>query len=108
MAISSDAIFVLQLLGFIGVGGFIEEFYRTIYAGYSINRYFIANFLAGGFLSFLVAYSFYQVTGNKTMTHILGALLAYQDEKYLNTMGKDLLKRILNMKEEDNERTKKD
>jgi len=68
MAISSDAIFVLQLLGFIGVGGFIGEFYRTIYAGYSINRYFIANFLAGGFLSFLVAYSFYREQNNDSHT----------------------------------------
>ena len=95
MQINQDTLFVLQLLGFIGAGGFIGEFYRTTYSGSIIGKHFIANFLAGSFLAFMLSFGFYLISNNRNLSLILGGLLSYQDEKHLSRVAKRFANQLL-------------
>ena len=97
-----ETLYIIQLVGAVGTGGFIGEFYRTAYNPVSI-RIFIANFLAGSFLSFFVSYMIYLVTRNRNVSLILGGLLSYQDEKFISNLTKKLVENIV-MKNNDSEK----
>ena len=89
--LNGSYLFIFQLLGIIGVGGFIGEFYRITYSGGSIDRIFIANYLAGSFLAFMVSYGIYLLINNKHLSLVLAGILAYQDEKYLTKISRKFL-----------------
>lgn len=89
-----ETLYIIQLIGAVGTGGFIGEFYRTAYNPISI-RLFIANFLAGSFLSFFIAYMMYMISNNKPVSLILGGLLSYQDEKFISRLTKKIIENIL-------------
>ena len=88
---------MIQLLGAVCAGGFIGEFYRTSSSPVSL-RIFIAHFMAGSFLSFLVAYIFYNSSKNKTISLAMGGFLSYQDEKFINRVAKYIFAQIKNFK----------
>ena len=90
--LNGSYLFIFQLLGVIGAGGFIGEFYRVTYSGGSIDRFFIANYLAGSFLSFMISYGIYLLINNKNLSLVLAGILAYQDEKYLTKISHRFLK----------------
>ena len=88
-------LFVVQLAGCVGFGAFIGEFHRTAYADVFSFKIFLANFLAGGFLAFVVAYIFYLISKQEEMTMLLGALLAYQDESFISRVVRLAIREVM-------------
>ena len=87
------SLFIIQLIGIISAGGFIGEFYRTINSSETITPgIFLSRFLAGGFLSFCVAYGVYILSNHKETSLIIGGLLSYQKEQFVKELSKKLLK----------------
>lgn len=78
-----NTLYLLQLLGAVAVGGFVGEFFRTSQNATISARVFLANFLAGSFLSFIIAYIFYLISNRAEIALLLGAALSYQEEKEL-------------------------
>lgn len=78
---------IMQLIGFAATGALIGEAYRSVHGGHSINKYFIVNTLAGGFLSFLLAWGFYMYSGNKGIASIIAGVLSFQDEKKISKLA---------------------
>ncbi len=91
-----NTLYLLQLLGAVSVGGFVGEFFRASQNTNISARIFIANFLAGSFQSFLLAYSIYLVTNQKQISLILGALISYQPEKFISRMARKFISNWLN------------
>lgn len=89
-----ETLYLIQLIGAVGTGGFIGEFYRAAYNPINV-RLFIANFLAGSFLSFFIAYMMYLISSNKPVSLILGGLLSYQDEKFISRLTRKTIENIL-------------
>ena len=87
----NNGLFFYQLLGLVGAGSFVGEFYRTSNVETVNLRSFLASFLAGAFLAYLVALAIYAVSRNKETTLILGGLLAYQDEKHISRIGRKVV-----------------
>lgn len=85
-------LFMFQLLGAVAVGSFVGEFFRSSRSQEYSARIFLANFLAGSFLSFLVAYSFYLITNLKELSLIIGAGLSYQDERFISRLMRKMIK----------------
>ena len=86
-----ETLYLLQLLGAVFTGGFVGEFFRT---SRNINisaKIFMANFLAGSFLSFIIAYVIYLSTKQKEISILLGALLSYQEERFISQMARKLI-----------------
>lgn len=84
--INAEIVFLVQLLGVVGVGGFIGEFYRSSLSSSPVSvKLFISSILAGGFLAYIISLAFYYfVYENKTLALIMGSLLSYQDERYIS------------------------
>ena len=93
MNITAEWINTLQIAFAVCAGGFIGEFNRTATEPVTL-RIFMANFLAGSFLSFFVAYLVYHMSNNKTVSVTVGGLLSYQDEKFINKIVKFILLEI--------------
>ena len=89
------SLFPVQLAGCVGFGAFVGEFYRTVGTEYFSLKVFMANFLAGAFLAFLVSYIFYIISKQETLTMLLGALLAYQDEKFISRIVRRLTRELI-------------
>ena len=90
-------LFPVQLAGCVGFGAFVGEFYRSstsVSEVYSL-KIFMANFMAGAFLAFLVAYIFYLVVRQEEYTLVLGALIAYQDEKFISRIVRRLTRELI-------------
>ena len=87
MNITAEGIYIFQLICAVCAGGFIGEFNRTSASPVSL-RIFIAHFLAGSFLSFIIAYLVYSYSKGKTFSLALGGFLSYQDERYVNKVAK--------------------
>ena len=85
-------LYLVQLLGCVSCGGFIGEFYRSVTADSLELKRFLACFLSGSFLSFFIAYAFYLASNQRELTMILGALLSYQDERFLSRITARILK----------------
>ena len=85
---------VMQLIGVVFAGGFIGEYYRA--AHYPdlemFSNIFIANFLAGGFLSFLIGYFIYNAFENKFLSITISGLLSFQEVKEINSTAKKIIK----------------
>ena len=86
-----EAIIIIQLIGFATSGGLIGEAYRTINSGYTLDRYFIVNSIAGGFLAFLLAWGYYNMTGNRGIASVLAGIISYQDEKKINKLARKFI-----------------
>lgn len=97
-----DHLFYYQLAGVVGAGSFIGEFYRSSSATISM-RVFIGNFLAGAFLSYLIAYSIYITTNGRQTAIVTGGLLAFQDKDQLVGIAKNVLSEILKKGDRNNE-----
>lgn len=95
---SDHIIFIIQLIGIILTGGFIGEFHRTISTSDFTPSLFIANFLAGSFLTFIVSYLFYITTEIKNVTIVLGGLLSYQDHDFITEIARNTVTNILERK----------
>lgn len=95
----TDAIFLLQLVVAVALGGFVGEFYRTTLANGVVNRIFLAKFLAGSFLAGMLSYILYLNTENKPLSIIVGALLSYQEEDFITSIVKQFLQNILKASE---------
>ncbi len=87
-------IFFVQLFGMVGLGSFVGEFQRSVNVETYTRAGFAANFLTSVFLSVLLAYSFYVLTGQKEISLIGGGLLAYQDEKFISKLSKAMAKNV--------------
>ncbi len=88
-------IFFFQLFGMVGAGSFIGEFHRSISISDYTCRMFFGNFLTSAFLSYLIAYAFYSLTGAKEFTLIGAGLLSFQDEEFISKAGRRFLKNIM-------------
>lgn len=95
----TDAIFLLQLVVAVALGGFVGEFYRTTLANGVVNRIFLAKLLAGSFLAGMLSYILYLNTDNKPLSIIVGALLSYQEEDFITSIVKQFLQHILKASE---------
>ena len=84
-------LYLLQLLGAVSAGGFVGEFFRTSRNTDITARIFLANFLAGAFLSFLIAYVIYLATRQREISILLGALLSYQEERFISQAARKLV-----------------
>ncbi len=94
MFVLIENLFFIQLVGCVSCGGFIGEYYRKVTAAPEDNlnlKLFIAHFLAGSFLAFVVAYAVYLTSKQKELSLILGALLSYQDEQRLNKITRSII-----------------
>ena len=91
-----NQMYLLQLLGAVACGGFVGEFYRTAKNSEICARVFVANFLAGVFLSMIMGYLVFYFTNNREISILIGALLSYQDEAYLSNLSKKVVKNIMN------------
>jgi|AntRauTorckE6833_2_1112554.scaffolds.fasta_scaffold09037_2 hypothetical protein len=92
---SESVIFIIQLVGIILAGGFIGEFHRTIHTSEFTPSLFIANFLAGSFLTFILSSLFYMTTNKRNVTIILGGLLSYQDHEFISKIAKGTVEDVL-------------
>lgn len=102
MDFSSQSIFLIQLVGIIVAGGFIGEFYRAVHSHISISpSVFIARFLAGSFLSFLISYGIYLTINNRPFTIIFGGLLSYQKDIFIIELAKELIRKYVNSENKD-------
>lgn len=108
MPMNTHTMFLIQLAGAVGVGGFIGELYRTA-TNESINaRIFISNFLAGAFLSFMLGYLLYLAIDNRPFPIAIGALLSYQDERFLKKLVRRMVAEVYRISmDEDDEGDKK-
>lgn len=88
---SLEQLYLLQLLGAVAIGGFVGEFFRAAHFGVCSSKVFAANFLAGSFLSFLVAYMLYSLTQQRQLSIIAGALLSYQKHEFITKLAQELL-----------------
>ncbi len=88
-------IFYIQIFGIVSAGSFIGELQRSLVIENYNRTQFIANSLTSIFLSSLISASFFMLTNLKEVTLILGGLLSYQDEKFLQKVGKSLTHSIL-------------
>ena len=89
-------IFIIQLIGVVSAGGFIGEFYRTVHSNIDITpSIFIANYMAGCFLSFMFAYMIYTILDNENLSLIIGGLLSYQEQEFIARVSKKLLNRYV-------------
>lgn len=79
---------IIQLVGFATTGGLIGEAYRSVHGGHSINRYFIVNSLASGFLAFLLSWGFYMYTGNRGLASVIAGIVSFQDEKKISQIAR--------------------
>ena len=77
-----NGIFYYQLLGIIAAGSFIGQFWRSSVTDVDL-RVFLANFLAGAFLSYVFIIGYYSVTEHKESAIVFGGLLSFQDINYL-------------------------
>ena len=67
-----EAIFIMQAIGVISIGGFIGELHRSSMVGFSTPiPNMIANYLAGSFLSMLIAYACYYYTQNRPISLLI-------------------------------------
>ncbi len=98
---STEAIFMVQAIGVIGVGAFIGEFYRSVSNINIFTHGFFAAFLANAFISLLISYLLYYLTDNRPMSLIIGGLLSYQEESFLSKISKSVLKQFLENKEKE-------
>lgn len=89
--VEPETLILLQIAGFATTGGLIGEAYRSVHAGYDINKYFIVNSLASGFLAFLLAWGFYSYTGNKNIATVIAGILSFQDEKRVSAIARNTL-----------------
>ena len=85
-------LYLLQLLGAVVIGGFIGEFFRTSRGRKYSAQIFLANFLAGGFLSFIIGFSFYFITKQYEISILLAALLSYQKEEFVSGLARRIVK----------------
>lgn len=97
MNITAEGIYIFQLICAVCAGGFIGEFNRTSASPVSL-RIFIAHFMAGSFLSFIIAYLVYNYSKNKIVSLSLGGFLSYQDERYINKAAKHFFSHIKEFK----------
>ena len=88
---NEHSLFLLQLLGAVSVGGFVGEFYRTSTNTNISARIFLGKFLSGAFLSFIMALITFYVIEKRPFALLLGALLSYQDENFLEGLSRKLL-----------------
>ena len=84
-----ETLILLQIAGFATTGGLIGEAYRSVHAGYDINKFFVVNSLASGFLAFLLAWGFYSYTANKNIATVIAGILAFQDEKKVSSIARN-------------------
>lgn len=99
-------IVAIQIIGFAATGSLIGEAYRAVHSGYTLNRYFIVNSLASGFMAFMMAWGFYSFAGNRVVALAIAGLLGYQDEKKISQIMKKIVLHWLRGGFEDNERDK--
>lgn len=91
-----NQLFLLQLLGAVGCGGFVGEFYRAS-TNVDVNlKTFMANFLAGSFLSFILAYLMFLATEQRQMSLLVGAIFSYQEEKFISGFVRNIIRLWLN------------
>lgn len=91
-----ETLYLLQLLGAVAVGGFVGEFFRTSQSSATSIRIFIANFLAGSFVSFLMGYVIYIATRQRQISIIIGALISYQDEQFIARLARNMIRHWIN------------
>lgn len=92
---TEETLFLVQALGVVGIGSFIGELHRSSVSGFSVPRgNLIANYLANVFISLIVAYSLFHYTNNRPTSLIVGALLSYQDDKFLGRVSRVILRKL--------------
>lgn len=85
-----------QAIGVIGVGSFVGEYYRNSLVGFTYTTaQFTASYLAGAFLSLLLAYTVYYYSDNRPISLIIGGFVAYQDEKFISQFVREFLHKWL-------------
>ena len=99
-----QTLYLLQLLGAVSIGGFVGEFFRTSQNTVVSTRLFLANFLAGVFVSFLMGYVIYLSTNQRQISILIAALISYQDEKFISRLARRM---IANWIDEGTENTKR-
>jgi hypothetical protein len=87
-----ETLYLLQLLGAVAVGGFVGEFFRTSQSSTVTFRIFIANFLAGSFVSFLMGYVVYLATKQRQISILIAALISYQDEDFIARLARTMIR----------------
>lgn len=101
-SLDNGKIFYYQLLGVVSAGSFIGEFWRT--RDHCVDlRSFLADFLAGAFLSFLIAWGVFSTTHNRTTSTIVGGLLAFQDREQIVRVARIVLTEFLHPPKGDKE-----
>ena len=93
---TEEAVFLVQALGIVGVGSLIGELHRSSIGGFSVPLgNMIANYLANTFISLIIAYTIFHYTNNRPFSIIAGALLSYQDDKFLGRVSRAILSKLL-------------
>lgn len=91
-----NQLFLLQLLGAVTCGGFVGEFHRASTSANLNLKIFMANFLAGSFLSFILAYLMYLATEQRQISIVVGAIFSYQEEKFISRFARNIIRFWLN------------
>ena len=90
-------VYLIQLFGAVAIGGFIGEFRRAVVAETTFDaKMFLAEYLSGSFLAFILGYLFFYITDNKPISLVIGASLSYQDHHFLNNLIRSTLQKIIN------------
>lgn len=97
----SDGLFYLQLIAAVASGAFIGEYYRLAISKGNFGRLFMAKVLAGSFLAWLIGYLCYHFTKNKSVSFVVAALLAYQEEDYASKITRQILRNLLKLDKEE-------
>ena len=78
------------------MSGFAGELYRTAHSVESITALqFFANLLAGGVISFFIAWLLYEYTERDTVSFIVGGLLSFKKVEDLIRIKNNILKHLL-------------
>lgn len=93
----SNTLWIFQLIGIIGIGSFIGEFYRTVTCATPPPvKVFFANFLLIGFLSFWLAWLIDVLWNNKNLSLFIAAGSSALGAQFLINIFQDVLSTILN------------
>lgn len=93
---TEETVFLAQALGVIGIGSLIGELHRSSLGDFNVPLgNLIANYLAIAFISLIAAYTAFHYTNSRPISLIIGALLSYQDHKFLGRVSRSLLNKIL-------------
>lgn len=91
-----EHLFIYQLIGVALAGSFVGELQRTVRSPSPSFLGFLAAFLAGSFIAFWAAYSFYLWRESRPWAYAVAGVLGYQDEEHAMRLIKTIMQTIVN------------